>query len=116
MTDRYYDKGQMVDHCICLLAYVSRHRMEPQSITRLAKRCNIPYSTLYTILGEAYLSPDCSLLKGVAMNYGYEFHVYSSWNSLSFPSPKGVRGIRVIDVVKLNGSEKYKYDNGHYYE
>ena len=106
----------MTDHCICLLSYVSRHRNEPQSITKLAKQCKIPYTTLYTILGEAYASRDNSLLRGVALNYGYDFYVYSTWNNLRFPSPKNIKGTRIIDVVRMNGSDKYKYNNGLYYD
>jgi hypothetical protein len=112
---RYYDDGQMVGHCICLLSYVSTHREEPQSISNLANRCGIPKQSLWEILNEARCYDD-SILRGVALTYGYDFHVFSTWNSMTFPSPKGCKKTRVLDVVKLNGNDKYKYDNSIYYD
>lgn len=79
-----------IDDCIVLLAYVSRHRDEEQSIRLLADRCGIAESTLYHML------TDClDVLEAVAECYGYRVHIYRNRNARS----QYDRG-RIIDVEK----------------
>lgn len=69
-------RSKMVDDCIVLLAYVSKHRNEPQSIPILAERCGIPEATLYHML------TDCQdILWRTAEKYGYDVYLASSFTA-----------------------------------
>jgi len=84
-------KGTMVDDCIVLLAYVSKHRNEPQSIRILADACGIHERTLFHIL------TDCrSTLLRVAHAYGYAVFIYPERRAKN----QFDRG-QIIDVEKL---------------
>lgn len=83
-------RGTMVDDCICLLAYVSKHRNESQSIRTLADACGIHERTLFHII------TDCKdTLMRVAHAYGYDVLIYPSRKARN----QFDRG-QIIDVVK----------------
>ncbi|HPP45547.1 MAG TPA: hypothetical protein PK446_07125 [Methanomassiliicoccaceae archaeon] len=79
-----------IDDCLVLLAYVSRHRDEEQSIRMLADKCGIAESTLYHML------TDCrQVLESVAQAYGYDVLIYRDRRARN----QYDRG-RIIDVVR----------------
>ena len=83
---------KMVDDCIVLLAYVSKHRNEPQSIPILSDRCGIPQGTLYHML------TDCQdILRHTAEKYGYDI-----WVAKSFTATCQFDRSKLIDAIKSN--------------
>lgn len=109
-TYRYYSQGEMTDHCLALLSYVSQHREEEQSVNYLAEKCGIPEPSLRMILNEFISCKVESLLFGVAMCYGYDFMVYANYYeepALNHYDRKNNKK-KVIDVVKCDW-KKYKY-------
>jgi len=65
-----------IDDCLVLLAYVSKHRDEEQSIRLLADRCGIAYSTLYHMLTDKQ-----DVLIAVAEHYGYDVRIFNRRNA-----------------------------------
>ena len=79
-----------IDDCLVLLAYVSRHRNEEQSVRLLAERCGIAESTLYHML------TDCRhVLESVAQANGYDVLIYKNRKARS-----QYDRTQLIDVVK----------------
>lgn len=80
----------MARDCLCLLAYVSKHRAKRprQSYTRLARATGIPRKSLYNIIGEAQVMGGESMLGVMAEKYGYAFNVKVAPN--------------IIDVEKIS--------------
>ena len=89
---KYYP---MVDDCLCLLSYVSKHRGEWQTLLGLAEQTGIPRKNLSEIIKEAALDKYESLLWGVARRYGYDFCILNGAG-------------RIIDV-ECRGCLAYKY-------
>lgn len=89
---KWYDRGQMHDHCIVLLSYMEKHRWEKHTIRGLADLLGIPKSSLHDILQDAFEDKPHSLLFRVGMAYGFDFKVYLR------PSSDDERVL--IDVVK----------------
>jgi hypothetical protein len=81
---------KMVDDCLVLLSYCSKHRGEYQSFPGLEDATGIPLMTLWHIVEDALENKTQSLLWGVARRHGYWFVVY--------PSKTGVSG-PIIDVT-----------------
>lgn len=97
-TDRYYQHGEFEDHCLVLLCHVERNHSDEQSITKLAEDCGIPYCSLYMILHDAHADKTHSTLYRVALKYGFDFHIYDTWNlSLNHHLRE-----KVIDVVRCD--------------
>jgi len=81
---------KMVDDCIVLLSYVSKHRNEPQSRRILSDATGIPEKTLMHIL------TDCQeILWHTAEKYGYDI-----WVAESFPAKCQFDRTKLIDAVK----------------
>lgn len=66
---------EMVDDCIALLSYVSKHRNEWQTIQGLAEKCGIPRLNLRMIIIDADMNKTESLLWGVAVRYGFLYRI-----------------------------------------
>ena len=81
--------GLRVEDCLCLLAYVSRHRGEPQSYRLLDEATGIPHPTIEAIVRDAREQGQESLLWGVAHHEGYSFYLYPR---------RGWEGGLIIDV------------------
>lgn len=64
---------KMVDDCLVLLSYCSKHRGEWQTKQGLANELGIPEETLRYIIHDADLKDEHSLLWGVAWANGYAF-------------------------------------------
>jgi len=80
----------MVDDCLVLLAYCSKHRGEYQSFPLLGEVTGIPMITLWHLIEDARKNKTHSVLWGVAQQAGYCFIIY--------PSRNGKRG-PIIDVM-----------------
>ena len=77
--------GLRVEDCLCLLAYVSRHRGEYQSYPALEEATGIPQTTLRAIVYDAREQKHESLLWGVALHYGYSYCTHSKGQGESGP-------------------------------
>lgn len=86
-----YGNYKMVDDCIVLLSYVSKHRDEPQSLRILSEATNVPVMTV------VHLLTDCQeVLRHAAETYGYDV-----WVADSFPAKCQFDRSKLIDAVKL---------------
>lgn len=114
-TYRYYSQGEMTDHCLALLSYVSKNRDEEQSVNYLAEKCGIPEPSLRMILNEFISQKVESLLFGVAMHFGYDFMVYANYYDEPATNHYDRRNDKkkVIDVVRCDWT-KYKYHQHDY--
>lgn len=96
-SDRFHSNGQLVDHCLALLSYVSKNPNDNCTIRELSDKCGIPLMTLWHILDDAHNNRSESTLLRVAFCYGFDFMIYKGYNRATNQYIKG----KVISAVKI---------------
>lgn len=98
-----YSKGKckMWDDSTVLLSWACNNRAREASISIIAEETGIPRMTLHWILIDAVDRKGNSILARAAAHFGYEYHIYTTWNRENAHKRKK----KIIDAVKM--SEKY---------
>lgn len=68
-------KSRMIDDCLVLLDYVSKHPDEDQSYEGLSKKCGISRRMLRKIIRDARYRYDSTLAR-TAHKYSFDFEVF----------------------------------------
>lgn len=91
----------MWDDSIVLLAWACKNPAREASISIISEETGIPRMTLHWILIDTADRHGNSILARAALHFGYEYHIYSTWNTTNAHKRKK----KIIDAVKI--SEKY---------
>jgi hypothetical protein len=91
-------KTKMWDDCVVLLTWASRNRNAEVSISILSEATGIPRMTLHWIITDVTKRKGNSILARAAQHYGYEYVIYSTWNTRDAHKRKK----KIIDAVKIS--------------
>lgn len=90
-------KTKMWDDCLILLLWASKSHNEEVSISILSEKTGIPRMTLHWILTDWADRKGHSILSRAAQHYGFDFIIYSTWNTRDAHK----RRKKIIDAVKI---------------
>lgn len=95
-----YSKGKckMWDDSTVLLAWACKNHAREASISIISEETGIPRMTLHWILTDAADRKGNSILARAAAHFGYEYHIYVTWNRENAHKRKK----KIIDAVKMN--------------
>lgn len=94
-----YSKGKckMWDDSLVLLSWACNNRAREASISIISDETGIPRMTLHWILIDSVDRKGNSILARAANHFGYDYCIYSTWNTRDAHKRKK----KIIDAIKV---------------